>query len=395
MNICVFATHFGGGYGAGYSIKKEVAEFAKSGHHVFVIHHEKNIAAYQQSGVEYYYFNINHLPFINIFILKKEIRSIINKILQKNKINLFYIQSLEFGLQIKNFLGKIPIIYFARSTIRGVEVNKSQEYWLDNLRKKIVNPILIYLEKKCLGFSDLIIVKSLLIKEELEKLYRIKKEKIIIIPGGIDETDFPPLNESEKNEIKTQHNIALNKKIILFSGRIAPVKGLYYLIESLAELTNKNKNLILLIAGKSMRGAYFKVINRLIQIKYLEPYVKFLGYIPQNLMYQYYNISDIVALPSTYEPFGMVAIQAAILKKPLLITEVVGAKDCLKNYPLVKIIQSHSSIAIAKAITELLNLSNKKSNFDLKELYWPSVAVKLLNEFSKLLKNDKQKNYIS
>jgi len=392
MNICVFSTHFGGGYGTGYSIRKEIAEFEKSGHNIFVIHSEKNISPYQIKGVEYFYSKISKIPLLNILLLKREIKSAIGQIIKNNRIDIFYIQSLEFGSCIGEIAGTAPIVYFARSTIRGIETNKPKEYWLDDLRRKLITPILIYLEKRCLRMSNLIIVKSSLIKDELTQLYRINDKKIKIVPGGIDNADFPKMSKEEKNKIRKAMNLPLNKKILLYSGRIVPVKGLYYLVKSLNELIAGRDDIVLIVAGKSMQSQYFKVIENMIRSHRLEQHVVFAGYVPQHLMFRYYGICDIVVLPSTYEPFGMTAIQAIIMGKPLIITNRVGAVENIKEYPLLKVVPAHDSKSLTYAIASLLDLkiNGEANKFDLSKLYWNNMALELQRLFIGLIQNRKR-----
>ncbi len=387
MNICIFSIHFGGGYGTGYSIKKEAAEFKKAGYDIFVIHNEEDISSHCMKGIRYLYFKISRIPLLNILLLRKKLISLIKQALQNKKIDIFYIQSPEFGVCIKYAAKIAPIVYFARSTIKGIEKNKPREYWIDGLRRKLIVPILIALENRCLKISDAIVVKSSLLKDELKRLYGISDKKIKIVPGGIDRNDFPVIDEVEKNHIREALKWPTDKKILLYSGRIVPVKGLYYLIKALNKVAAQGEEIILVIAGKSMRSRYFKVIEKIIRSPNLWQHIIFPGYVPQNLMHEYFGACDIVILPSTYEPFGMTAIQAVMMNKPLIVTNRVGAVEIIKTYPLLKIVPAYNYENLADAIMALstLDIGAHTRQFDLSGLYWKNMAAKILGLFADLI----------
>lgn len=387
MNICVFSTHYGGGYGTGYSLRKEVEQFRKNGHKIYVIHHEKNISQYQDSGVDYYYFKISFLPLLNLWLLRREISGIIKSILNKNTIDLFYVNSLEFGTFIGKVAGNFPIIYFARSTIKGPGLCGESEYWLDHIKKIFIKRTLVWLEKNNLKKCDRIIVKSKLMKKELVSLYNISNSKIDIIPGAIDSIDFSLITEKEIARIKSALNVPRDKKILLFAGRITPIKGLQYLLEALVELIKDKQPVYLLIAGRVLRGHYDRVIERFISSNGLSNFVKFLGYTPQSKMYEIYNISDIVVFPSVYEPFGMVAIQAIATNKPLIVSRSVGALEYIKKYSPLEIVGPQSSTEIASAVKRIIEPQKKVSfnMINLSSMYWSNYVRKLENIFNATL----------
>jgi len=217
-------------------------------------------------------------------------------------------------------------------------------------------------------------------KKEIEALYGVNNFSISVVSGGIDAKDFPQMNEVEKNKFKKTLNLNQKEKLILFIGRISPIKGIYYLIEGFSNIVNKFEDVKLLIAGNSMMGGYEGFIKRMVKNLKLDNRVVFLGYIPQEDVYKYINISDVVVLPSTYEPFGMTHIQVALLGKPLITTKSVGALEFIENYNLLKLIEPFSSQEIERALIDLIENNNLKNNrfpLDLKYLSWESMTSKL------------------
>jgi glycosyltransferase involved in cell wall biosynthesis len=387
MKICILSSCFGGGYGTGYSLKKEVDELLKLGHELIIIHGESKIDDYKKSGVKYFYFAFSKIPILGVLILQRNINCIISKVLQENSVDIFYVHTLEFGLVSKKNIKEIPVVYFARSTIKGVEVHKTKEYFLDAIRKRFVVPLLLYLEKRCIKISQIIIVKSNIMKQELVCFYKVKSNKIKIIRGGIDTADFPKMNQKEILKFKKELGLSLNKKIILFAGRIAPVKGIGCLIDSFEILNEKIPNTTLLIVGKSMMSHYDKLIKKKVKKIKLNENIKFIGHISQKTIYKYFNICDIVVAPSSYEPFGMVNVQAIKLDKLLIATWNTGSVEVIKKYPGLKIVRSNSPQELAKELENILLMNDRMIiyNFDLSFLSWTSMVKNIEKLFKTVI----------
>ena len=383
MKICVFSAHFGGGYGTGHSIKKEVDELISRGHEVLVVHSEKNIKSFVNKKIKYFYFQYSKIPFLGILILKKQLDRIFKEI-TKDGIDIIYVQTLEFGLVNNNIFINYPLVYFARSTIMGVEKNKPREYWIDAIRRKFIVPILILLEKKCLLKSTAIVVKSDRMKNELNQLYKISFEKIRVIRGGLDLNDFRKKNEIKRKKIRKKLFVRENDKLILFTGRIVPVKGLYYLLIAFARLIKVRDNIRLIIVGQSMMSRYSKLIRKVIRRYKIDDFIVFTGYASQKEMYKYYNSCDIVVVPSTYEPFGMVNIQAVALNKPLISTNIAGSIEVIKDYPSLIMIPPFDAKKIEEAMTKLLTTNRKAKLFNVKRLLQPMSWNEMVNNLEKL-----------
>jgi len=252
---------------------------------------------------------------------------------------------------------------------------------------------LVFLEKRCLNESVAVVVKSNRMKEELNELYQIPTKKITVVRGGIDLTDFKGKNDNKKENIRKNLSIKKSDKIILFAGRIVPVKGLYYLLIAFAELRKEQPNIRLIIAGRSQMSHYDRVIQEIVNRYNLKDSVIFVGYIPQKEIYKYYDVCDIVVVPSTYEPFGMVNIQAMAMGKLLITTDVAGSVEIIKDYPLLEIIPSFNVEKIRKSIANMLFSDKNIGSFNAKKLLETISWVEMVNNLEELFQN--QLNEIS
>ena len=385
MNILIVSLLYGGGYGAGYAAYKESVELANRGHKIYVIHSEKNIKFFKQKNIKNIYINFHKIPILNIILLKRDLDVALSKILSSVNIDLVYNQSLELGLSKFSLFNNIPLIYFIRGTTSGIENNKPEEYWLDQIRRFFITKLLIALEKRILKRANKMIVKSDKMKSELISLYSVKDQKIRIISGGIDLADFPIITKPELTNFRNKKLNFLEKdeKLILFIGRIVPVKGLIYLLKALNNLDQKY-NFKLLIVGSSTIGNYQKIIYDYLKHSRIKDKVIFTGYVRQSEVFHYFNACNIVAVPSTYEPFGMVNIQAAAYSKIIVATDVCGSVDLLKNYPKLIITPARNVSQLKRAIIKSFGLSEIKSEYrkHLKQYSWQRVVDCLEREFT-------------
>jgi len=378
MNILFVSMLFGGGYGAGYAAHKECQELSKRGHLLHVVHSERDINHYQNISSKYYYVPYHKIPLANILFLKRDLEKTITLILKSNKIDLIYVQSLELGLIDQKILKGYPLVYFMRSATKGVEREKPKEYWTDSIRRFFITKLLIRLEKRIINWADKIIVESSMMKKEISGNYSVNSKRIVLVSGGLDRKDFPRVSSRQRVLLKHWMNAKKDEKIIIFAGRLVPVKGITYLIDALPRILKKY-NARLLILGSGFLSKYHKCISDRITKLNLEKKIINLGKVPQDQIYKYISAADLIVVPSTYEPFGMVALQAARYNRPLIITENVGSVDLLRDYDRMRIVKTNSSREISNASLELLNCKDYSGVKEIRD--WKDIADDLEKVF--------------
>lgn len=384
MKIIIFSSFYGSGYGLGYSAYKEINEFFEKGHDITVVYIDKIENIRQNEKIKFIHLPKISKPFFDIIDYYIKLK----KFFAKNNLNnydIIYIQSIEFGLL--NFSKiKTPIFYFSRSTIKGISDCYRRYGVKVSLTKKIINALLIILEKRLLYYCSNVFVKSNLMAEELIKFYNIQTKKIRVIYGGIDDRDFKKIFLTTNiNDLKKRYGINLKNHVLIYAGRIVPQKGLIYLIQSL-KLLKKDNNFCLLVAGKAFDFLYFESIKKYIEANNLNDKIQFIGHINQFDMYKLLNLSSVVISPSLYEPFGMINIQAAFLDKVIITTESVGSNEILKKYNKIIVVKPASPSELADGIKKAMLLCNIKSNNNFYNYSWEKAAHEILNLFQKSLR---------
>ncbi len=380
----MLTSRYGFGYGMGYSSYKEAVALADQGNLITVVHcySSPEIGQFCDSRIKTIYLPIMKTPIIGFLVYYFKLVQFLKKNANLDNFDLVYLQSLEFGLlNLKKI--KIPIFYFARSTMIGLRKVLRNEGEKILPLARIIHFILVCLERRCLRYSRLIFVKSSKMIQEVAGLYNINLNKLVIISGGVDAKDFQIPSESVCLEFKHKLMIPSGEFVVLYAGRIVPQKGLIYLIEASLDLL-KEANFVIIIAGIASDKKYLLKIKQLINRSVYKNNFYFLGHINQLDMSPVFGLADCLVTPSLYEPFGMVNLQAAFLNKDLITTETTGSVDLLANYPKIKIVKTASEVEIKTALKEILSSKEHgtQSSLDVSIYSWRNVAEQLSQYFS-------------
>ncbi|MCX7719942.1 MAG: glycosyltransferase [Dictyoglomus thermophilum] len=210
---------------------------------------------------------------------------------------------------------KKPLI----STIHATEYGRNQGIYTDEQR--FIHNVEWWLTYE----SWKVIVCSLNMKEEVKHLFSLPEDKIIVLPNGIDTENLrTTIDVEELRKIYAPNG----EKIILFIGRMHPQKGAEYLLRSIPIVLQKFQNVKFIFVGTGPQ------LNSLIEeSKYLgiNERVIFTGFIDDNLRNALLNIADICVFPSIYEPFGIVALEAMALGKPVIASNLGGFAEIIED----------------------------------------------------------------
>lgn len=186
-------------------------------------------------------------------------------------------------------------------------------------------------ERKVLRHADKIIAATPAELAQLQWLYQAEVNKISVIPPGVETCRFYPIPQDEAKEFL---GVPPCERMILFVGRIEPLKGLDVLIEAIAWMRETgaweaNPFCLIVIGGEpDVRGGEMSAemarIHALREQYELEDLVVFLGKRSQDTLPYYYSAAEAVVVPSHYESFGMVALEAMACGTPVVASQVGG-----------------------------------------------------------------------
>jgi len=184
-------------------------------------------------------------------------------------------------------------------------------------------------EKRVLKRADRIIVATEAEKAQLQWLYKGDLRKMIVIPPGVDTSHFYPI---EQDEARQYIGVAPSQRMVLFVGRIEPLKGVDTLIRAMAclEFQEAAHPVYLAIiggepdAGPDEMTAEMARLQKLCDDLSMGQTVIFLGKRAQDTLRYYYWAADVLVMPSFYESFGMVALEAMACGTPVIASQVGG-----------------------------------------------------------------------
>lgn len=173
--------------------------------------------------------------------------------------------------------------------------------------------------------SSEVIVNSNYMKNEVQRLFGLPYDKINVIPNGVNLQLFSNVNIDY--DFRRQYAMD-NEKIILYVGRLVYEKGIQNLIAAMPKILERYHDSKLIICG---RGGMIDELRE--QVKYLgiENKVYFAGYCDSKKMQKMYKCADVAVFPSTYEPFGIVAIESMLSGTPTIVSDVGGLNEIIEH----------------------------------------------------------------
>lgn len=293
-------------------------------------------------------------------------------------------------LSITNFINTLlivrrinPDIMHAQMVLLGFHV------WL--IKKLLKKPYVVYgrgsdiyiylsprlrklLAKLALMDADAVIALTNDMKQALQKLHR---REVILIPNGVDIDKFSTLS---REEARRKFNIKDNERMLIFVGRLTPIKGVKFLIEAMALIRQQHPEARLLIVGD---GEERQNLEELAEKLNLKKWVSFLGQIPSERIPEYMVASDIFVLPSLSEGFPLTILEAMASGLPIVTTRVRGLPEIVKDSENGFLVEPQNPGQIADKVLLVLNDDDlrermAKNNWQRAKQYsWQNVAKSL------------------
>jgi len=243
----------------------------------------------------------------------------------------------------------------------------------------------IQIEMQLVASSDKIVATGETDAQYLRYLYDGDPRKIAILTPGVDLDLFKP---SSKSEAKKSIGAPIDEKLILFVGRIEPLKGIDVLLYAIKILSNAYPELRLcvwIVGGDISQEVEewpkeLKKLSEIREVLGIHTSVKFIGRKTQKELPVYYNAADLMVMPSHYESFGITAVEAMACGVPVITTDVTGVSKLIDKKHANLITSANNPIMLAKRITALLCDKNeyekvsKDVSEHVRDLNWGNAA---------------------
>ena len=220
-------------------------------------------------------------------------------------------------------------------------------------------------------------------KDYLINYYNASPETISIIPCGVNLDIFRIIEK----EI-ARNSLGFNGEgIILFVGRIVPIKGIDKLLMALNHLENIERLRLLVIGGDKNCQDEVNRLRRLSKSLKIESSVTFLGLVEQEKLPYFYSAADVCVFPSHYESFGLVALESLACGTPVVATDVGGIRSVVRDGETGYIVLDNVPQLLAEKITLAPSTPRAKTDASCSiresvfKFSWSNIAEATLQEY--------------
>jgi D-inositol-3-phosphate glycosyltransferase len=183
-------------------------------------------------------------------------------------------------------------------------------------------------EKKLAKLCDRIVVPTQQDKEYLIQYYNAPVDKIRIVPCGVNFGLFKPLDKASARRYLA---FSTDDGIVLYVGRYAPIKGLDRLFKTFRNLMHLSHLRLVMVGGDGEHSPMFRQLQSKAKALHIENRLMFAGRVDQETLPQYYSAADVLVVPSYYESFGLVALEALACGTPVVTTPVGAMEKIVQN----------------------------------------------------------------
>ena len=274
----------------------------------------------------------------------------------------------DFQHQQKTIYHLIHTNYWLSAWV-GMEIKKRQKvqhlhtyHSLGAVKYRSVNTIPLIaktrlrIEKQCLETADTIVATSPQEREHMRSLVS-RKGNIKVIPCG---TNIDCFGSIDRESGRAKIGIDPEDKVVIYAGRFDERKGIETLVRAVGQdQVKRHENLKLMIVGgytpQAKDGLEKERIAGIVKELGIEDITTFTGQVQHQELSSYYAAADVCVVPSHYEPFGLVAIEAMASRTPVVASEVGGLKFSVKNESTGLLVPPQNEVALAQALDSILS----------------------------------------
>jgi D-inositol-3-phosphate glycosyltransferase len=223
-------------------------------------------------------------------------------------------------------------------------------------------------------------------KGNLVQHYGVRQEKISVVPCGIDTDLFSPGDKGTSRK-----GLGLNDdKLVLFVGRIEPLKGLDRLIRAMPYVQNGQRPRLLVVGGDEYSQHEVEQLKNLSSGLRIGDMVTFVGRVKHEELPRFYSAADVCVIPSYYESFGLVALEALACGTPVVATDVGDLSRILQGESGY-VVKDGSPQGIARKINDVLSRAGSdedavhSTRASIARFSWSNIALEIVREFEAVL----------
>jgi D-inositol-3-phosphate glycosyltransferase len=237
-------------------------------------------------------------------------------------------------------------------------------------------------EKELVQTCHRIVVPTERERNSLVRFYGAREEKIGVVPCGVNLELFRP---EKKRLARRRLGFDTGDSILLYVGRFEPLKGLDILLEAIACLKSSDRLRLVIVGGDGEHNHAHQTLKQKARKLGISEKCLFIGPVEQKKLPPFYNSADVLVIPSRYESFGLVGLEALACGRPVVSTPVGAMVDQLGETRAVRVISRISPQSLAEGIQSLIADRSLPSENEIREyaleFSWSGVAEGIINEY--------------
>jgi glycogen synthase len=205
-------------------------------------------------------------------------------------------------------------------TIHATEYGRHQG-WVNEHPQSHIDGV----ERWMANRAERVITCSAYMREHVADIYALEERRIAVIPNGIDPSELVPVDDLD--HLRGQF-AAPDERLVLLVGRLVYEKGFQLALEALPGLIECLGDVRFIVAGS---GTHEADLRKQASDLGLDDHGVFLGWIGDDVLHSLYRIADLTVVPSIYEPFGLVALEAMASGCPCLVADTGGLREVVPH----------------------------------------------------------------
>ncbi len=212
----------------------------------------------------------------------------------------------------------VPLV----TTIHATEHGRHQG-WVSEHPQTYIHGV----ERWITNRSERVIACSHYMREQVVDIFGVEEEKVSVIPNGIDPEDLRPQDPAELERLRGEF-AEPDQNLVLLIGRLVYEKGFQLALEAMPKVIEDVPGTRFLVAGS---GTHEAELHKQADQLGLGEHGTFLGWIGDDVLHSLYAIADVCVVPSIYEPFGLVALEAMASGCPCIVADTGGLREVVPH----------------------------------------------------------------
>jgi glycogen synthase len=229
-------------------------------------------------------------------------------------------------------------------TIHATEYGRHQG-WVDKHPQSHIHGVETWMANS----ADAVITCSHYMRDHVADIYGLPESAVTVIPNGIDPLDLQPVEDLDSLRSRFA---APHERLVLLVGRLVYEKGFQIALEALPGVIERLGDVRFLVAGSGTAEAELRAQADALG---LAAYGTFLGWIGDDVLHSLYRIADLTVVPSIYEPFGLVALEAMASGCPCIVADTGGLREVVPHEQVGLRFESRDPTSLAGMMERVLS----------------------------------------